>query len=140
MTDETLTIREFVSSTEQEYTIVSPKTKMHKLADIFAENPGHAVLVFDSKRDKFHGILYLYTFLKHYASNPENIHIKNVNKYVNTNIVSINWNKTLPEAMTEIKKLQPEGILLHNDDNEFVGYLPNGILSSHIELDGGSEE
>ena len=140
MTDETLTIREFVSSTEQEYTIVSPKTKMHKLADIFAENPGHAVLVFDSKRDKFHGIFYLYTFLKHYASNPENIHIKNVKKYVNTNIVSINWNKTLPEAMTEIKKLQPGGILLHNDDNEFVGYLPNGILSSHIELDGGSEE
>ena len=140
MTDETLTIREFVSSTEQEYTIVSPKTKMHKLADIFTDNPGHAVLVFDSKRDKFHGILYLYTFLKHYASNPENIHINNVKKYVNTNIVSINWNKTLPEAMTEIKKLQPEGILLHNDDNEFVGYLPNGILSSHIELDGGSEE
>lgn len=140
MTDEVLTVREFVSSIEQEYTIVSPKTKMHKLADIFADNPGHAVLVFDSKRDKFHGILYLYTFLKHYASNPENIHINNVKKYVNTNIVSINWNKTLPEAMTEIKKLQPEGILLHNDDNEFVGYLPNGILSSHIELDGGSEE
>ena len=73
MTDEALTVREFVSSIEQEYTIVSPKTKMHKLADIFADNPGHAVLVFDSKRDKFHGILYLYTFLKHYASNPENI-------------------------------------------------------------------
>ena len=140
MTDEALTVREFVTSIEQEYTIVSPKTKMHKLADIFADNPDHAVLVFDSKRDKFHGILYLYTFLKHYASNPENIHINNVKKYANTNIVSFNWNKTVPEAIAEIKKLQPEGILLHNDDNEFVGYLSNGILSSHIELDGGSEE
>ena len=47
MTDEALTIRGFVSPIEQEYTIVSPKTKMHKLADIFADNPEHAVLVFD---------------------------------------------------------------------------------------------
>ena len=140
MTDEALTVREFVTSIEQEYTIVSPKTKMHKLADIFAYNPDHAVLVFDSKRDKFHGILYLYTFLKHYASNPENIHINNVKKYVNTNIVSINWNKTIPEAMAEIKKLQPQGVLLHNDENEFVGFLPNSLLLNHIELDGGSEE
>ena len=135
-----MTIREVVSSIEQEYTIVSPKMKMHKLADIFADNPDHAVLLFDSKRNKFHGILYLHLFLKHYASNPSNIHINKVKKYVNTNIVSINHNKTVPEAMAEIKKLQPEGVLLHNDDNEFVGYLPNGILSSHIELDGGSEE
>ena len=140
MTDEALTIREIVSSTEEEYTIVSPQTKMHKLADIFADNPNHAVLVFDSKRDKFHGILYLYSFLKHYASNPENIHMKNANKYVNTNIVSINWNKTTAEAMAEIKKLQPSGVLLHNDANEFVGFLPNDLLLNHIELDGGSEE
>ena len=119
MTDEALTVREFVSSIEQEYTIVSPKTKMHKLADIFADNSDHAVLLFDSKRNKFHGILYLYTFLKHYASNPENIHINNVKKYVNTNIVSINHNKTVPEAMAEIKKTEDET----NTSHEFHGYL-----------------
>ena len=140
MTDEALTIRRFVSPIEQEYTIVSPKTKMHKLADIFADNPEHAVLVFDSKRDKFHGILYLYTFLQHYASNPKNIHMHNVKKYANTNIVSINWNKTVPEAMAEIKKLQPQGVLLHNDENEFVGFLANNLLLNHVGLDGGSEE
>ena len=42
--------------------------------------------------------------------------------------------------MAEIKKLQPQGVLLHNDDNEFVGFLPNSLLLNHIELDGGSEE
>ena len=140
MTGEALRIREVVPSDDQDYTIVSPKTKMYDLAGIFAEKPNDAVLVFDSKRNKFHGILYLHSFLKHYASNPGNIHINKVKKYANTNIVSINHNKTVPEAMAEIKKLQPEGVLLHNDDNEFVGYLPNGILSNHIELDGGSEE
>ena len=48
---------------EDTYQIVEPHVTMPEIASKFAERPDDAILVYDSKKDKFLGVMYLYDFL-----------------------------------------------------------------------------
>ena len=58
---------------EDSYQIVEPHVTMPEIAAKFAERPDDAILVYDSKKDKFLGVMYLYDFLKHYGAPPKGI-------------------------------------------------------------------
>lgn len=116
---------------EDTYQIVEPHVPMPEIAAKFAERPDDAILVHDRKKDKFLGVMYLYDFLKHYGSPPR--HVKSIQKATvgqcaNTNIISINWEENVSQAWAKINKYKPKGVLLHDKEKEFVGYLSSKDL------------
>ncbi len=116
---------------EDTYQIVEPHVPMPEIAAKFAERPDDAILVHDRKKDKFLGVMYLYDFLKHYGSPPR--HVKAIQKATvgqcaNTNIISINWEENVSQAWAKINKYKPKGVLLHDKEKEFVGYLSSKDL------------
>ena len=111
---------------EDTYQVVEPHVLMPEIAAKFAERPDDAILVHDRKKDKFLGVMYLYDFLKHYGSPPKGvgaIHKATVGECANTNIISINWEENVSQAWAKINKYKPKGVLLHDKEKEFVGYL-----------------
>ena len=134
------------------YQVVESHVLMPEIAAKFAERPDDAILVHDRKKDKFLGVIYLYDLMKHFGSPPKQagaIHKATVGKCANTNIISINWEENISQAWVKVNKFKPKAILLHDKDEEFVGYLPAkdlwealNIKSSINEeyVGGGSEE
>ena len=116
---------------EDTYQIVEPHVPMPEIAAKFAERPDDAILVHDRKKDKFLGVMYLYDFLKHYGSPPRHVkavHKATVGQCANTNIISINWEENVSQAWAKINKYKPKGVLLHDMEKEFVGYLSSKDL------------
>ena len=116
---------------EDTYRVVEPHILMPKIAEMFANSPDDALLVYDKKKDAFLGVMYLYDFLKIYGAPPNGIsaiHKATVGQCANTNIISINWDENVSQAWAKINKLKPKGVLLHDKEKEFVGYLSSHDL------------
>ena len=102
-----------------------------------------AILVYDSKKDKFRGVMNLYDFLKHYGSPPKgigSIQKATVGDCASTNIISISWDDNVSQTWAKINKYKPKGILLHDKDKEFVGYLSNKDLWNGLEQISSMED
>ncbi len=56
------------------------------------------------------------------------IHKATVGQCANTNIISINWEENVSQAWAKINKYKPKGVLLHDKEKEFVGYLSSKDL------------
>ena len=121
---------------EDTYQIVEPHITMPEIAAKFADRPDDAILVYESKKDKFLGVMYLYDFLKHYGSPPKgisSIQKATIGDCVNTNIISVSWEDNVSQTWAKINKYKPKGILLHDKEKEFVGYLSNKDLWDGLE-------
>ena len=122
---------------EDTYSIVEPHVTMPRIAKMFSNRPDDALLVYDKKKDKFLGVMYLYDFLKVYGAAPKHvsaIHKATIGECANTNIISINWKDNVSQAWAKINKFKPKGVLLHDDEKEFVGFLSSEDLGKGLNL------
>ncbi len=127
---------------EDTYAVVEHDVLMPDIAEIFMSQPDKAVLVYQKKKDKFLGVMYLYDYLKHYGSPPKGvsrIHRAAISECADTNIISINWEENVSQAWAKINKHKPKGVLLHDKEKEFVGYLSNADMWNALE-DMGQED
>jgi predicted transcriptional regulator len=128
---------------EDTYAVVEHDMLMPELAKVFREQPDIAALVYEKKKDKFLGVMYLYDYLKHYGSPPKgvsSIHKATVAECADTNIISINWDENVSQCWAKINKHKPKGVLLHDKEKEFVGYLSNEDMWKSLEEMGSLED
>jgi len=113
------------------YAIVDPDTLLPEVAKNFTKNPNQAVLVYNRKKNKFVGVMYLYDLLRVYGSPPRGvdaIHKAKISQVANTRVISISWDENISQAWAKINKYKPKAVLLHDDNEEFVGYVSNEDL------------
>ena len=113
------------------YVIVDPETLLPEVAKYFTTNPNQAVLVLNRKKNKFVGVMYLYDLLRIYGSPPrgvEAIHKAKIGQVANTRVISISWDENISQAWAKINKYKPKAVLLHDENEEFVGYVSNDDL------------
>tara|TARA_Y100001978_G_scaffold199978_1_gene215347 strand:- start:51 stop:491 length:441 start_codon:yes stop_codon:yes gene_type:complete len=118
------------------YTVVEPGTLLPEIAGVFAKNPDTAVLVFNRKKNKFIGVMYLYDFLELYGNPPSSLGAlpkAKIEDCVNTNIISIDWNENVSQAWAKINKYKPKAVLLHDENEEFAGYISNEDIWNGLE-------
>ena len=75
--------------------------------------------------------MYLYDLLRVYGSPPRGvdaIHKAKISQVANTRAISISWDENISQAWAKINKYKPKAVLLHDDNEEFVGYVSNEDL------------
>ena len=63
-----------------------------------------------------------------------------VSECADTNIISINWDENVSQGWAKINKHKPKGVLLHDKEKEFVGYLSNEDMWDALEKMGKQDD
>ena len=123
---------------QNEYRVVSPEMTMPRVAALFSETPGDALLVYNKADDRFLGCLYLHDFHAAYSgkSQTKNVHKCKINEFMNRNIQEMNWNENVSQAWALVTTKHPHGIILRDDSNKFAGFLSNhDLMAAKHNLD-----
>ena len=124
---------------QDEYSIVSPDILMPEAAAIFAETPGHALLLYENSSDSFLGCMYLHDFHMAYAEPPngiKKIHLASLSEVANPKVEEIEWSANVTQAWALVTTRKPHGSILRDDKKRFAGFLSNeDLMSVKYELD-----